>query len=129
MLGLGEWCSVLEVMYEPSISLFMIMPVSGTTSLLPKRRLIVVMAEIARPEWSIVTRCDVPGLQGCKMRTVRQKIEWEDIRIQALKPRWVIRGHILRPQIRNLPADIIDSLLLQHILFILRHPLDEFRVS
>lgn len=60
-------------MYEPSISLFMMMPVSGTTSLLPKRRLIVVMAEIARPEWSTVATWDVPGLHYCKMRVLRKK--------------------------------------------------------
>jgi hypothetical protein len=30
--------------------LFIMMPVSGTMTLLPKRRLIVVMAEMARPE-------------------------------------------------------------------------------
>jgi hypothetical protein len=46
----------------PSISLFIMMPVSGTMTLLPKRRLIVVMAEMARPEWSIVAMCEVPGL-------------------------------------------------------------------
>lgn len=105
------------------------MPVSGTTSLLPKRRLIVVMAEIARPEWSTVAMWDVPGLHYCKMRALRKKESGGDIRIQALKPGRVIRGHILRPQIRNLSADIIDSLLLQHVLFILRHSLDEFRIS
>jgi hypothetical protein len=32
----------------------MMMPVSGTMTLLPKSRLIVVMAVIAKPEWSAV---------------------------------------------------------------------------
>lgn len=47
---------------KSSISLFMMTPVSGTMSLLPKRRFIVEMEEIAKPVASAVAMCDVPGL-------------------------------------------------------------------
>lgn len=56
--GDGKVCNMVSFVvvnssrmeYRPSISLFMMIPVSGTRTWLPKRRLMVVIAEIARPE-------------------------------------------------------------------------------
>src|SRR4051812_33362882 len=49
-------------MLKSFISLFMITPVSGTMTVEPKRRLIVVVREIAMPDLSAVTTWDVPGV-------------------------------------------------------------------
>ena len=46
--------------YVPAISLFMTMPVSGIITLEPKKRLIVVVKDVAIPEESAVTTWDVP---------------------------------------------------------------------
>jgi hypothetical protein len=46
----------------PFISLFIMIPVSGTSTWLPNRVLIVVMTEIAMPVWSAVAMWEVPGL-------------------------------------------------------------------
>lgn len=46
----------------PFISLFMMIPVSGTMIWLPNSRLIVVITEIARPVWSATAIWEVPGL-------------------------------------------------------------------
>lgn len=48
--------------HTPFISLFMMMPVSGIMTWLPKIRLIVLVIEMARPPLSIETMWDVPGL-------------------------------------------------------------------
>ena len=48
----------------PAISLFMMTPVSGTIILEPKKRLIVVVKEVAMPEESAVTTWEVPWLCG-----------------------------------------------------------------
>jgi len=45
---------------KPFISLFMITPVSGTMMWEPKKRLMVVVMERARPEESAVAMCEVP---------------------------------------------------------------------
>ena len=47
---------------KSSISLFMMMPVSGTMRREPKVRLMVLVEEMARPEASAVEICEVPGL-------------------------------------------------------------------
>jgi hypothetical protein len=47
---------VYSAVHLPFISLFMIIPVSGTSTWLPKNKLIVVITEIARPLWSAVAR-------------------------------------------------------------------------
>ena len=49
-------------MEKSFISLFMMTPVSGTTSWLPKSRLTVVVREMAMPEASAVTTWEVPCL-------------------------------------------------------------------
>lgn len=49
-------------MEKSFISLFMMTPVSGTMSWEPKRRLTVVVREMAIPVESAVTTWDVPGL-------------------------------------------------------------------
>lgn len=59
--------------YIPSISLFMMIPVSGTITLLPKSRLIVVISEMARPVWSTAAMCDVPGLGVSAMSLLLQE--------------------------------------------------------
>lgn len=46
----------------PFISLFMMTPVSGTMSCEPNRRFTVVVREMAMPDASAVTTCEVPGL-------------------------------------------------------------------
>ena len=51
-------------MEKSFISLFMMTPVSGTTSWLPKSRLTVVVSEMAIPEASAVTMWEVPCLDG-----------------------------------------------------------------
>jgi hypothetical protein len=48
--------------HTPFISLFMMIPVSGIMTWLPKMRLIVLVIEMARPPLSIETMWDVPGL-------------------------------------------------------------------
>ena len=50
------------VMALTFISLFIITPVSGTISCDPNSRFIVVVNDIAMPEASAVTICDVPGV-------------------------------------------------------------------
>lgn len=45
---------------KPFISLFMITPVSGTMTWEPKKRLMVVVSERARPEESAATMWEVP---------------------------------------------------------------------
>lgn len=40
----------------------MMMPVSGTMIMLPKKRLMVVVKDNASPERSAVDTCEVPGL-------------------------------------------------------------------
>ena len=50
--------------FVPAISLFMMTPVSGTIILEPKKRLIVVVKEVAMPEESAVTMWEVPWLCG-----------------------------------------------------------------
>ena len=52
----GRWGLV------PAISLFIITPVSGTIIPEPKKRLTVVVKEVAMPEESAVTMWEVPWL-------------------------------------------------------------------
>ena len=49
-------------MEKSFISLFIMTPVSGIINWEPNKRLIVLVREIAIPEASAVTTCDVPGL-------------------------------------------------------------------
>ena len=51
-------------MEKSFISLFMMMPVSGTMSCEPKRRLIVVVRDMASPDSSMTLMCDVPGVSS-----------------------------------------------------------------
>ena len=53
-------------MEKSFISLFMMMPVSGTMRREPKVRLMVLVEEMARPEASAVDMWDVPGLPQIK---------------------------------------------------------------
>ena len=46
------------------ISLFMMIPVMGSISRDPKRRLTVLVSETAMPKASAVDTCEVPGLHG-----------------------------------------------------------------
>ena len=49
------------------ISLFIIIPVSGTMTCEPNKRFIDVVIEMARPEESAATMCEVPGVLGTSM--------------------------------------------------------------
>ena len=62
LAGEGEYPNALleSGMLKSFISLFMMTPVSGTTNREPNKRLMVVVSEIAIPEASAVTTCDVP---------------------------------------------------------------------
>ena len=54
------------------------MPLSGTITRLPKRRLIEVVAEIASPDESTLAMCDVPGLPSTN----------QHLGIEAMGRRW-----------------------------------------
>jgi hypothetical protein len=55
-------------MEKSFISLFMMTPVSGTMTRLPKRVLIVVVREMAMPDLSVTTMCEVPGCRRLDVR-------------------------------------------------------------
>lgn len=65
LAGEGMKPNALSVlgMEKSFISSFMITPVSGTMSLLPKRRFTVVVRLMARPARSVETMWEVPGLR------------------------------------------------------------------
>ena len=84
----------------------MMMPLSGTMTCEPKKRLTVVVREMASPDLSTAEIWDVPWLQ-CLISKGQSPFDLllGSSRVLDLESIWIISRHILRPVIQDLASD------------------------